>query len=86
MCRHVALCPGTIYIICDGFNLYAADQIYGPWRQITYIIAVFGPEGNYEDPYLWIDNGVFKAFWYVAVLRNVNDVTCHLFCLSTRDK
>ena len=58
---------GTIFIICDGFTLYRSDDVSGPWEYVATIIALGGPEGNYEDPYLWIDDStgtpVFKAFW-----------------------
>jgi len=58
---------GTIFIICNGFSLYRAPGINGPWTQVTQISISGQPAGNVEDPFLWIDpsSGVFKAFWHV---------------------
>lgn len=55
---------GTIYIVCNG-SLKRADDIHGPWTDVTSFSHDGGPEGNYEDPVLYTDKRGWHVFYHV---------------------
>ncbi len=57
---------GTLFIVCNGLQLFSAPSVSGPYTLVTNISLTPGmlPEyDNLEDPYLWIDgdSGAFKV-------------------------
>jgi hypothetical protein len=48
---------GTWFIICNGFELYSAETVYGPWTHLTTVRSSAGMPvpGNYEDPFFFVD-------------------------------
>ncbi len=56
---------GTLFIVCNGMDLFSAPSVSGPYTHVTSINVPSGvlPEGTIEDPYLWIDraSGAFKV-------------------------
>jgi hypothetical protein len=55
---------GTWFLVCNGFALYRAEQVTGPWTQVTTIRSSNSTPlpGNYEDPFFWIDA---RSNWHV---------------------
>ena len=55
---------GTWYVVCNGFSLYSAAGIQGPWVHVTDISASDSTPlpGNYEDPLLFLDA---RGNWHV---------------------
>ena len=43
---------GTWFLVCNGFELYRADDVQGPWAHVVTIRSSAGAPlaGNYEDP------------------------------------
>jgi len=65
---------GTIYIVCGG-NLKKAENIHGPWATVTSFSHSGGPEGHYEDPYLYTDKRGFHLFYHVYNYADRQDCT-----------
>lgn len=55
---------GTIYIVC-GNSMLRADSISGPWARVSTFTQSGGPEGNYEDPFLYVDARGFHLLYHV---------------------
>lgn len=55
---------GTIFIVCGG-SFKRADNIKGPWTTVATFSHSGGPEGNYEDPFLYTTARGFHAIYHV---------------------
>jgi hypothetical protein len=55
---------GTMYCVCDGFELYRTEDVQAqPWVHVTHIAATGTPiSGNYEDPFFFIDP---RGQWHI---------------------
>lgn len=59
---------GTWYLLCNGFTLYSAASVLGPWTQVVQVRASSGTpiQGSYEDPFLYVDaQGRWKIIYHV---------------------
>jgi len=46
----------SLFIACNHNDILRSNEgIHGPWTKVVTIDTSKGPEGHYEDPYLWID-------------------------------
>lgn len=55
---------GTIFIYCSGI-LQRSEQISGPWTLVTSVSLAGGPQGNYEDPFLYVDKRGLHIIYHV---------------------
>ncbi len=59
---------GTWLLVCNGFTLYSAPDVQGPWAHVSDIRASNSDPlpGNYEDPNFWVDaRGMFHVIYHV---------------------
>ena len=59
---------GTWLIVCEGFQLWRADTVWGPWAHVTTIRSSAGAPipGAYEDPFFFVDaQGHFHVIYHV---------------------
>jgi hypothetical protein len=55
---------GTIFIVC-GDAMKRAESISGPWTTVSTFTHAGGPPGNYEDPFLYVDDRGFHLIYHV---------------------
>lgn len=55
---------GTIYCLC-GSSVLRSESISGPWTRITSLSHSGGPDGNYEDPFLYTDDRGWHLLYHV---------------------
>ena len=67
---------GTWYLVCNGWSLYNATSIYGPWVKVSSISAGGGVSGSYEDPFLFVDH---RGNWHV-IYHVYRTVCCVVVC------
>ena len=65
---------GTYFLVCDSHSLYRAPGIAGPWAlAATWSTPAGGPDGGYEDAFLWIDaRGAWHMLFHVWN-KNIED-------------
>ena len=58
---------GTFFLVCDSHSLYRAPSIAGPWAlAATWSTPAGGPDGGYEDAFVWIDaRGAWHMLFHV---------------------
>lgn len=55
---------GTIYCLCKN-AVHRADEISGPWTVISTLSHSGGPQGTYEDPFLYTDARGWHLLYHV---------------------
>lgn len=55
---------GTLFIVC-GLEMKRAESISGPWTTVSSFTHEGGPDGNYEDPFLYTDARGFHLIYHV---------------------